>query len=1101
MGRVGTAVFAALLAQAAVWANELNMPPGYAGAPGDAGSCAVCHTSIPNSRQGRVSVDFGTLLTYNPGVRQQVTVRVEPGLISFPASGFQATARTASNTTAGTLTPGPERTSVQTLNNFEYVSHTQSSTDRTYTFFWTPPATNAGDIRFYFSAVAGPRDGAANAIDEVYNATFTLRPFSGSTPSGYRWQYIDVPGAVRSEGTAISNDGRLVGTWFAAGRTRGFLRNTDGSITLIDVPQAQNTFPAAVNASGAIVGSFDSGAGTRRGFLRRPDGSFATFESGNVQTSINAMNDAGEMYGSIVTGGITVGVRLNANLTVAQNLGRVPTGVNTARTLTGVIPDLSGLGTAQGFLQTQDGYSQVFPPPCTRNETTVLGALGLNDAADIAGGCSGLNGSVPFRIPFVRLSDSRVVNLNTTGGAGITGPLAARGINNLGQVAATGTPLNASESRAMLLTQCPATVNQTSFAAPSSGSAFNVSVTAATDCNWLAVTDSDWVVPAVTGAGNGNLSVGVSPNPTGVARTARLTVGGNLITITQDATPCSFLLSSTTLTLGSVGGTGLVTVTTTSGCAWTAAPSVPWITITGGSPFTGTGTFSFSVGVNPGTTVRAGVINVGNQQFLVSQAGSTGCSFQVTATSTSAFPATGGTGQVNVVTGEFCSWISSSGSTFITIDGNPRTGSGSIPFNVAANPDLSDRFGSITVAGQTFSVVQQGTGSAPLGLRFVPLTPCRLADTRTGNGKTGSFGPPRLAGGSAREFPIPQGGCGAPSNARAYALNITAVPPGFLGFLTTWPTGLPQPFVSTLNSWNGRVVANAAIVPAGTNGSISVFVSHDTDAVIDINGYFVPLDTPAALAFYPLAAPCRIADTRLPTFAAGNGQPRLSAGVPRNFNMAGSGCNLPSTAQALSLNVTAVPPGALAFLTLWPAGQTQPVVSTLNSFDGQVVPNAAIVPVGTAGAITAFASNDTDVVIDVNGYFAPPGGVGALNFQTVTPCRVADTRPDGGKTGNYGPPRLPAGGSRDMNIPNAGCGVPSTAQAFSLNITAVPPGFLGFVTAWPAGLSQPFVSNLNSWNGQVVANAAIVPGGNGSISLFASDPTDLIVDINGYFVP
>jgi hypothetical protein len=77
-------------------------------------------------------------------------------------------------------------------------------------------------------------------------------------------------------------------------------------------------------------------------------------------------------------------------------------------------------------------------------------------------------------------------------------------------------------------------------------------------------------------------------------------------------------------------------------------------------------------------------------------------------------------------------------------------------------------------------------------------------------------------------------------SARAYSLNLTVVPPGPLGYLSVWPVGKPQPVVSTLNSPNGTVVANAAIVPAGTNGAISVFASNNTDLIIDINAYFAP---------------------------------------------------------------------------------------------------------------------------------------------------------------------------------------------------------------------------------------------------------------------
>ena len=102
--------------------------------------------------------------------------------------------------------------------------------------------------------------------------------------------------------------------------------------------------------------------------------------------------------------------------------------------------------------------------------------------------------------------------------------------------------------------------------------------------------------------------------------------------------------------------------------------------------------------------------------------------------------------------------------------------------------------------------------------------------------------------------------------------------------------------------------------------------------------------------------------------------------------------------------MTVVPHGTLGYLTAWPTGQPQPVVSTLNSQDGTVLANAAIVPAGTGGAVSFYASNDTDLVLDINGYFAPPGA-GGLNFYTITPCRVADTR---NANGTFGGPIIPA---------------------------------------------------------------------------------------------
>jgi uncharacterized membrane protein YfcA len=54
--------------------------------------------------------------------------------------------------------------------------------------------------------------------------------------------------------------------------------------------------------------------------------------------------------------------------------------------------------------------------------------------------------------------------------------------------------------------------------------------------------------------------------------------------------------------------------------------------------------------------------------------------------------------------------------------------------------------------------------------------------------------------------------------------------------------------------------------------------------------------------------------------------------------------------------------------SLWGSG-AQPTVSTLNSPDGTVVANAAIVPAGVGGVVTAFTSHLSHLILDLNGYF------------------------------------------------------------------------------------------------------------------------------------
>ena len=375
---------------------------------------------------------------------------------------------------------------------------------------------------------------------------------------------------------------------------------------------------------------------------------------------------------------------------------------------------------------------------------------------------------------------------------------------------------------------------------------------------------------------------------------------------------------------------------------------------------------------------------------------------------------------------------------------------------------------------------------APAGLTFVPVTPCRVADTRN---TPGPFGGPFLAAQSTRGFTIPSSACNIPATAKAYSVNATVVPKGFLGFLTAFPCGQPLPLASTLNATDGRVKAAAAIVPAGTNGGLCFFTTNDTELVLDINGYFVPNSDVTALAFYPVT-PCRLVDTRL---AAGSlGGPSLAGNAARTFPILSGPCNLPATAQAYSMNFTAVPKEPLGFLTTWPAGQTQPLVSTLNANTGAVTANSAIVPAGTNGDISVFVTNNADLVIDVNGYFAPPG-TGGLSFYGLTPCRVLDTRNSASGAAFTN--------AIDVSVVLSGCGAPAAAQSFVFNATVVPPGSLGFLTLWPQGTARPLVSTLNAIDGSITSNLAIVPTNNGQISSFASNPAQLILDISGYFAP
>jgi hypothetical protein len=155
--------------------------------------------------------------------------------------------------------------------------------------------------------------------------------------------------------------------------------------------------------------------------------------------------------------------------------------------------------------------------------------------------------------------------------------------------------------------------------------------------------------------------------------------------------------------------------------------------------------------------------------------------------------------------------------------------------------------------------------------------------------------------------------------------------------------------------------------------------------------------------------------------------------------------------------------------------------------------------VGAGGAITIFnGAGSTDVVVDLEGYFAAPSGT-AGGEVALTPARITDTRagsglPNAGRT-------LGVSGTITVQVTGAG-GVPASgASAAILNVTVTNTSAAGALTVWPAGATEPVASNLNWVAGQTVPNRVFVPiGTGGQVSIFNfAGSADVVVDVSGYF--
>jgi len=244
------------------------------------------------------------------------------------------------------------------------------------------------------------------------------------------------------------------------------------------------------------------------------------------------------------------------------------------------------------------------------------------------------------------------------------------------------------------------------------GGTVSVAVTAGAGCAWTAVSQVPWlnVTNGASGSGNGTVTIAVAEN-SGASRIGPVGIAGLTFLVNQSGN-CAVTVNPTSQSIGAGGGPGAaIGVTTNAGCAWSAMSNAAWLTITNGASGSGNGSVTFSATANPGAA-RTGTLLVAGQVFTVTQAGS--CAATIDPSSQS-LPAAGGAGApVAVTTAGGCAWTAVGNAAWLTItNGTSGDGNGTVNFSAAANAGPA-RSGTVTIAGQTFSVNQAGNCSATL---------------------------------------------------------------------------------------------------------------------------------------------------------------------------------------------------------------------------------------------------------------------------------------------------------------------------------------------------------------------------------------------------
>ena len=286
--------------------------------------------------------------------------------------------------------------------------------------------------------------------------------------------------------------------------------------------------------------------------------------------------------------------------------------------------------------------------------------------------------------------------------------------------------------------------------------------------------------------------------------------------------------------------------------------------------------------------------------------------------------------------------------------------------------------------------------------------------------------------------------------------------------------------------------ALAGALAALATGGLAAVTAIPAAAAVPVRGTFFPLD------------PVRVLDTRDGTGVDGQHPGPLGAGQVTKLHITGVG-GVPDTgAGAVVLNVTATEAPGPGYITTYPCGDIRPIASNVNFTKGVNVPNQVTVKVGTGGDVCFFANAEVQIVADLSGWYADNfASAPGFRYHELDPARILDTRDGTGLQNGRLPGPLVAGEVLPLQVEGAG-GVPADgARAVTMNVTTADPSAAGYLTVFPCDHPKPNASNLN-YDPSVPAVANLVTvrvPADGQVCFYASQPVQVIADVQGYFAP